>query len=289
MPAYKKQTTKRWGGAEGDIVLNKVPDSFPIKFISTDKSTDKISFIEMYNSGFIFETSSDLHFFKDKLIQSFVTDFFPFTAVTLTLTKSMLDKAAAEEAAAENAKKAAEIAKKAAENAKKAAEKAAENAKKAAEKAAEKAEEDLKRLNVVEYIQKYAFNLKTSDNGINPMKNKIISILNKYGYDTSIDSLDSENLIHYDWKLNENNIEIFSTNYREPGSRAPTVQDFTSKLLLTITKKQNAGKSLKSTYKRTPRKHINSNGVSHVIYSKNGNEYIRKKNKTTGKFNYRKI
>ena len=148
---------------------------------------------------------------------------------------------------------------------------------------------EFKTLNVVEYIQKYAFNLLKSSK----MKDKIISILKDYDYDTInpaiIDTLDSQNLIHYNWTLNkENNIEIWSTNYQEPGTMAPIVKNFTPRLLLTITK-NTTGKSSKSTYKRTQRKHVNSKGVSHVIYTKNNNEYIRKKNKTTGKFNYRKI
>jgi hypothetical protein len=127
------------------------------------------------------------------------------------------------------------------------------------------------------------------------MKKKIIEILLKYGYQADLNSLDSEHLHIYNWKFNETNenIEIFSVNYVEHGSRTTHNNNFKEELLLTITKKTNllqkAGKSLKSTYKRTPRKHINSKGVSHVIYSKNGNEYIRKKNKITGKFNYRKI
>ena len=190
-----------------------------------------------------------------------------------------------------------------------AAKKAAENAvKKAQENAAKNAQD----LNVIDFIKKYAFNLTLTSDEI---YNKIIEILDKYEYDAEVlkdklitnskipytngtngtkvvkEKLKKEYLNHYTWELNkDNNIEIwFKQSNRPNEGYHGIISNNIEQLLLTIPKKKTGGKYPKSTYKRTPRKHVNSKGVSHVIYTKNNNEYIRKKNKTTGKFNYRKI
>lgn len=45
----------------------------------------------------------------------------------------------------------------------------------------------------------------------------------------------------------------------------------------------------RKSFAKTTRIHTNKNGVKYIIYVKDGNEYIRKKSKTTGKFTYRKL
>jgi hypothetical protein len=49
------------------------------------------------------------------------------------------------------------------------------------------------------------------------------------------------------------------------------------------------GGSRTTQHKKTTRKYTNKKGQKYVVYEKNGNDYIRKKSKKTGKFYFKKL
>lgn len=79
----------------------------------------------------------------------------------------------------------------------------------------------------------------------------------------------------------------YKNNFPKPVYKDVTI---TNLQIPVFTTTNGGGKLLKSSpkYKKTSRK-FTKNGSESIIYTKDGDDYIKKKNKTTGKFSYKKV
>jgi hypothetical protein len=86
-------------------------------------------------------------------------------------------------------------------------------------------------------------------------------------------------------KINNNNVNVSGENF--PERIKFTFVNYANTTIDNVS--GGARMTGSSTYRRTSNKHTNNKGETHTIYTKDGYNFVRLKNKNTNKFYYKKI